>query len=187
MGVLKRMVERTVERTVVPGHHSTYSLLQIGILKDKQRTLASTLQTNILQIHSRHLHNLPSGTRTPRKRNLINIQMARKGRTRNSTLPINHIDHTRWESRFGNQLRKDQYTQRRLLSRLQHNGVPARERRAQFPRRHAERIVPGDNLRTYAQRLTDRVCELSGPGIDGLAVQFIRPAGIIAQCQTYFC
>ena len=57
--------------------------------------------------------------------------------------------------------------QRRRLGRLQHDRVPARERRRDLPREHEQREVPGDDLRgdTDGPRrpVRKRVLELVGP------------------------
>ena len=71
--------------------------------------------------------------------------------------------------------------ERSLLGGLQHDGVAAGERRAQFPRREQQREIPRDDQPDDADRLAQRVGEGRLEGVDGLAVNLGRPARVVAQ------
>ncbi len=62
---------------------------------------------------------------------------------------------------------EEQRGQRRRLGRLEHDRVPARERRRDLPREHQQREVPRDDLAGDAERprpaVRERVLELVGP------------------------
>ena len=71
--------------------------------------------------------------------------------------------------------------QRRLLRRLQHHCVPARQRRCDLPRGHEEREVPWDDPAHDAHRLPQRVVEHPAPDGDRLALQLRGPPRIVAE------
>ena len=156
-------------------------LLQIRVVEDQQRALAARLQGDVLHVHGRHLHNLPSCRRAPREGNLVHIQMARECRARFLTDPVQDVHHPGWEAGLFDQGREIQGRKRGLLRGLQHHRVPCRERGTELPRGHSERVVPGDDLPAYPQRFAQRVGQLVGPRVDDLAVQLVRVAGVIAQ------
>ena len=58
------------------------------------------------------------------------------------------------------QLAEVERRQRRLLGRLEHHRAAAGQRRAELPRRHQQREVPGDDLADDADRLAQRVGEV---------------------------
>ncbi len=60
---------------------------------------------------------------------------------------------------FLDQLAQPDRGERRLLGRLQHDGIAAGERRRDFPRSHRERKVPWNYLSADPDRLTQRVVE----------------------------
>ena len=74
--------------------------------------------------------------------------------------------------------------QRRLLGRLEHDRAACGERRAELPRGHQQREVPGDDLPAHADRLAARVAEHVGRA-DGqhAALDLRRPAGEVAQVR----
>ena len=80
----------------------------------------------------------------------------------------------------------DQFSQlhsvdRSLFRRLQDNCVPGCERGRQFPRRHQERKVPGNNLPANSYWFTESVIKhLSGNG-NGLTFDFSGPAGEVLE------
>ena len=66
------------------------------------------------------------------------------------------VDDARREAGLLEQLAEAQRRERRLLGRLQHDGVAAGERDAELPRRHQQREVPRDDLADDADRLAQR-------------------------------
>ena len=67
--------------------------------------------------------------------------------------------------------------ERRQLRRLEDDGVPARERRAELPARDVEREVPGDDEADDAERLAERRRHAAGDG-DRLAVVLVDRARV---------
>ena len=52
---------------------------------------------------------------------------------------------------------------------------------ALLPCRHTQWIIPGNNLRYYADGLAQGVGEFLVGGADGLAEDFVGPAGVVAE------
>ena len=107
--------------------------------------------------------------------------MTRQGGTGLLPIAIQHIDHPRRKSGLLDQARQIEDREGRLLGRLDDDGIAAGEGGAQLPRRHGERVVPGDDLGADADGLAQGVGEFLGGGGDGLAVQLVGPAGVVAE------
>ena len=77
------------------------------------------------------------------------------------------VDDARRQLGLAADVREEQRRQRRRLGRLEHDRVPARERRRDLPREHQQREVPRDDLAGDAERarraVRERVLELVGP------------------------
>ena len=70
------------------------------------------------------------------------------------------VDDAVGEAGFLGQRRHAQGRQRRLLGRLQDDGVAGRQGRAPLPRLHQQREVPRDDLADDADRFVPRVAEV---------------------------
>src|SRR5205085_2776942 len=90
---------------------------------------------------------------------------------RSAGLPYagNDIDHAIRETRFLENFRETQQSKAGGFRRLDHNGVPASNRRRNFPGRHEQREIPRDNLANHSKRFRGAV----GEGI----LQLVSPAG----------
>ena len=64
-----------------------------------------------------------------------------------------HVEHAVRHARLRRQCREAHRGQRRLLRRLEHDGVAGRQRRRELPRRHDQREVPRHDRRDDADRL----------------------------------
>jgi hypothetical protein len=103
-----------------------------------------------------------------------------------ATMAVEHIDHTTRKASLAHKLGEREDTQRGLLRRLKHDGIPRRQSWAELPRGHEEGIVPGDDLRTHAEGLAEGVGELVGAAGDGVAVELVGPAGVVAEgCRDF--
>lgn len=161
-------------------------LLQIRVLKHQQRTLPARLQRDVLQIHRRGLHDLPARRRAPREGNLVDPLMARDRVPRHFPVPVQQVHHPRWEPGFLDQGAEIQDAERGLLGGLQDHAVAARERGAEFPGRHGERVVPGDDLAADAEGFAEGVGEFGGARVDDGAVELVGVAGVVAQAGGDF-
>ena len=63
------------------------------------------------------------------------------------------VDHTRRQSRFGDDFSKEQCAETSIRRRLEHNRIAHRNRRRDLPRQHQQRKVPRDDLSHHADRL----------------------------------
>jgi len=72
-------------------------------------------------------------------------------------------------------------TYRSLFSGLQNNGVTASQSRAELPREHQQRIVPGNDLAANTDRFHSGEAENATISGDSLAMNLIVPACIILQ------
>ena len=78
-------------------------------------------------------------------------------------------------------LRKTKRRERRVLGRLEHEGVARHERRAELHRREEQRVVEGDDPTDDAEGLTERVVEAVVAGRDRLAPRLQCEPGEVAQ------
>src|SRR5207247_10850340 len=67
-----------------------------------------------------------------------------------------------------------------LLRRLEDGRAASRQRRSPFPRLHEQWKIPGDDLADDADRLVARIAEIISLHRDGLAVNLVRPASVVA-------
>jgi len=157
------------------------SLVKLGIIKDQQSRLATSLKSDVLDVDSCALHDLLSGNSAASEGNLVDIQMAGNSLTTLSSVAVQDIDNSRWETSLGDQRRQVKDGKRSLLSSLNNNRVSARQRRAQLPRSHIKRVVPWDNLSTNTDWLLDGICKLGRTNIDDLAVDLVGVAGVVLE------
>ena len=75
------------------------------------------------------------------------------------TVAGDDVEHTSREASFSNEISQTQRGERRLLGRLQHNGATRSKSWRNLEARHQQREVPGNDLRTNANWLLDRVAE----------------------------
>src|SRR4029450_2145815 len=85
------------------------------------------------------------------------------------------VDDAGWELRLPTDVCEEHRRQRRRLGRLEHDGVPARERGRDLPREHEEREVPGDDLGRDPE----------GPRLpSGIRVlELVRPARVVEEVR----
>ena len=106
---------------------------------------------------------------------------AHQGRAGGLAQAVDDVDHPGREARLAGELGDAQGRQRRLLGRLHHDRVAARQRRAPLPGQHQEREVPGDDLADHADRLAQRVREEAAADRDRPALDLVGPARVVAQ------
>lgn len=94
------------------------SLVQLSVVEDQQRRLSTSLESDVLHVNGRHLHDLLTSSGATSERNLIDIQVARKRLSCLSPMPVNNINNSRWEASLLKQASHVQNRQRGLLSCL---------------------------------------------------------------------
>ena len=93
----------------------------------------------------------------PVKATLSTSRMRRQRRAGGFAVARHDIHHAIGKACFLNQFAEAQRRKRRLLRGLQHNGAACRQRRRQFPGRHQQRKIPGNDLADDADRLAHGV------------------------------
>ncbi len=93
------------------------------------------------------------------------------------TLACDDIEDAFRNPRIERELGKPQRRERRQLRRLEHDGVSARERGTDLPRRDVEREVPRDDEPDDAERLAERHIDAARDG-DRLAVMLVDGARV---------
>ena len=110
------------------------------------------------------------------ERNFVDVRMIHERRA-GFARAGDDVHHAFRQFRFLKNLRQPHRGDAGGLRRLQHHGVPARQRRRDFPRRHQQRKIPRNDLPGDAQRL--RVS--AGKSV----FQFVRPAGVIKKMRRH--
>ena len=122
-------------------------VLDICIIKDNIRALATKLQCNLLQIRtSSRFHNLSADNGRSSECNLVNVHVGREGSTCHFAEAGNNIDNTGGETSFFDQLGGVESAEGSLFRGLENDDVAAGYGRADLPSPHEEGEVPGDNL-----------------------------------------
>lgn len=161
------------------------SLVELRILEHEERRFSTSLQSNVLHVDSSHLHDLLSSARASSESNLVNTEMCCNSRTSLSPVTIEDVDNSWWETSFLDQVRKNQDTERSLFRSFNHNCIPTRQRRTQFPRRHSKRIIPRNDLAADTHWLSNGISKLRWSSINDLAMDLIRITTIVFQNRNH--
>lgn len=157
-------------------------VVNVGIREDNVGRLATQLQGNLLQVAlGRGLQDAPANQGRAGEGDLIDVHVVRDGSTGDLAETREDVDHTRREAGLLDQLGGIQTRQRRLLGRLQHDGVTGRNGRTNLPGPHEQREVPRNDLTANADGFMTRVGQVVGIGVDGLANNLVGPASVVAQ------
>ena len=92
------------------------------------------------------------------------------------TKAMDHIQHTRWDSRLQREPGPDRRRCWAVLGRLEYHRVSPRQCRSDFPCAHHERKVPRRNSDYYAGRIMDRVRVI--PGVHWVSVSHAQASVI---------
>jgi hypothetical protein len=124
-------------------------ILDIGILKDDIRTLATQLERDLLQVRPcGGLHDLAADNGATGESNLVYVHVGGERSTGDLAETGENIDDTRWESGLLDELSGIEGTKRGLFGGLEDHGVTAGDGWTNFPCPHKEGEVPWDNLGT---------------------------------------
>ena len=126
---------------------------EIGIGKEDVGRFSTQLQSDSLHRVSRLLHDDLADGSAARERDLINIRVLHDWRAAGLPKAGDDVHDTFRQPDFLEPLRHLQRCERSLLRWLEDARTSSGERWSQFPRRHQQRIVPGNNLSGNAHRL----------------------------------
>ena len=111
---------------------------------------------------------------------LVDVHVLADGGAGGRAVAGHDVDDAIGEAGFLSQRGHAQGGQRRLLGRLQDDGAAGRQGRTPLPGLHQQREVPRNDLADDADRLVPRVAEVRSLDGDGLAVDLVGPAGVVA-------
>lgn len=131
-GDIAKKRQHTHDTHVRPLH----SLVEIAVIEDKKGALATSLQSDVLQVRCCSLHDVAASNSTSRESDLVDIRMFRKPQACGPSVSVDDVDHTWRETSFFDQGGKEQCTKRCLLCWLEHNGVAASQCWTEFPSSH---------------------------------------------------
>lgn len=137
-------------------------VVDVGIVEHDVGRLAAQLERHLLQVRRRgRLHDLPADDGRSGEGNLVNIHVRREGGASGLAEAGDDV-HDAWgEAGLLDKLCSHQGGEGGLLGRLQHNHVACCQRRADLPRPHEQREVPGDDLGADADLKGDELAKLS--------------------------
>ncbi|SAL85066.1 hypothetical protein AWB67_06843 [Caballeronia terrestris] len=137
--------ERLVEEAVVFVHH-------VG--EEDIRAFAAQFERHRNQVLACVLHDEATGRRLTGERDLRDALVRRQRLACFQPEAVHHVQHARRQQILD---QFDQHQQRggRLLGGFQHHAVACGERRSEFPRRHQDREIPGNDLPDHAQRFME--------------------------------
>lgn len=156
-------------------------LFKVCIVEDDERRLAAGLQSNVLHCASGHLHDLLSGGGRAGESDLVDIRVRNEGSTRDTAETVKDVHHARRETSLLEEGSHVQDGEGSLFGGFKDNGVTAGQSGTEFPGSHGEREVPGDDLADDTDGLAEGVGEFLMGGADGLAVDLVGPAGVVAE------
>ena len=178
-------------------------ILNIRIVEDNIRALATKLQGNLFQIRaSGRFHDLPANNGRSGESDLVNVHVGREGSTGNLAEAGDDVDDTRWEASFFDELGGVEGAERGLFGGLENDDVAAGNGRADLPGPHEEWEIPWDDLRAdtdldgllsvsgfckamvgSTNRFLLGVVERLGIRLNNLAVDLICPAAVISEAS----
>ena len=104
-------------------------------------------------------HDLAAGLRRAGEGDLVDARVLDEIGAGGRPVAGDDVDRAGREADLGRELGEPQRGQRRLRVGLEHDRAAGRERGRELPRRHQQRVVPGDDLAGDADRLLQRVGE----------------------------
>jgi len=157
-------------------------LLEIGILEDDVRALATKLKGDLLQVGlGGLLHDESTDVGGTSEGDLVDVWVGGKGVSDSWTVTANDVYDTGWETSFVEELGHVHGAQWRELGWLDDDGTSSRESWSDLPRKHVEGEVPWDNLTGNTDWLMLGVAKLLVGGLDDLALNLVGPTTVVSE------
>lgn len=157
-------------------------VVNVSIVKDNVGRLATQLKGDLLQVTLGS--GLQDGTANEGRAsegNLVNVHVGGDGSTSSATETRDDVDDAGREASLNDQLGGIQTRQRSLLRSLDDDGVAGSDGGTDLPSPHEDGEVPGNNLATDTNRLVAGVRQGLSVGVNGLTVNLVSPATVVAQ------
>ena len=134
--------------------------VEVGVVEDDHRVLAAELEMDVLERVGGHLRDADAGLAGAGEGDDAHVGMRHERLAGVLAEAVDRVDDAVGESRVGEQLDEALRQQRRVLRRLEDDGVAADEGGRELPRRDRDREVPGRDRPDDADRLADAHHEL---------------------------
>ena len=134
--------------------------IEVGVVHDDDRVLPAKLQVHVLELVGRVLRDEDARLARPGERDHRHVGMTNERVTRLLAETVHDLHDSLRYTGFVEDVDEPLCEQRRVLGRLQHDGVATHERRAQLPGRDRDREVPGRDGADDAHRHPDAHHEL---------------------------
>jgi hypothetical protein len=184
-----------------------YRLVEVRVVKDDVRALASELERHLFQVRlGRRLHDLSADGGGSGERDLVDAGVGREGVAHGGSVADDDVDDAGGDAGLLEQLGHVQGGERGELGRLDHDAAAGGEGRRDLPREHVQGLgvsagvsaaaaaaatsrrasrptykVPGDDLTADTDRLVAGVGELLRGLLDDLAVDLVCPTTVVAE------
>ena len=154
------------------------------VVEDHVGRLAAALELDALHVRLARVdeEQLPDLARAG-EGELVDVHVAAERLTGGLAEPGEDVEHAVRHARLGGQLRERERDDRRLLRGLEDDRVAGRQRRAELPGRHQDRVVPRHHQPDDADRLARDERERGGPGRADLAVDLVDRLGEVAEVR----
>ena len=155
--------------------------VQRRVVEDDGRILAAEFERDALEVASRGTHDRAAHIGRTRERHLVDGRVfCNRGADVRAT--GHDVDDAVGHARLGDELSQAQGGQRRLLGRLDHAGVAARQRGRELPCRDHQREVPRNDQSADTDGLAHGVVERAGERERvGVAGDLRDPARVVAE------
>ena len=149
-------------------------LIQRRVVEHDVRRFATEFQGHLLVRARERAHDDLADFRRPRERNLRRDRVIQHRRP-DVARARHEIHHARRQARVLQNFCQFETRDRRRLGRLQHDCIPHRQRRREFPRQHEQREIPRNHLAHHTER--------RDPTTRRHVVEFVRPTGVIKKVR----
>ena len=149
-------------------------LIQRRVVEHDVRRFATEFQSHLLVRARERAHDDLADFRRPRERNLRRDRVIQHRRP-DVARARHEIHHARRQARVLQNFCQFETRDRRRLGRLQHDCIPHRQRRREFPRQHEQREIPRNHLAHHTER--------RDPTTRRHVVEFVRPTGVIKKVR----
>ena len=134
--------------------------LEVGVVHDDDRVLAAELEVDVLEVVGGRLRDRDSRLARAGEGDDRDVRVADEPLAGLLAVAVHEVDDPVRQARLAEQLDEALGQERRVLRRLQHDGVPADERGRELPGGDRDREVPGRDRADDADRHPHRHLEL---------------------------